>query len=271
MFVIAFSFLLIFCTFVSIDSQAASFGSVSDDGMILSADGKEISSCRIVTDGTIDIPKGVETIDDYAFFMCEGNTGEIYIPASVTSIGLGAFAGCSGTYFVVDKSNSQYSSVDGFLMTKDGKTLISCLADRTGNVAIPSCVETVGYLAFYKCTGLDGYLSIPSNVKTIEDYAFAYCTGVKYIDFRCGTDTIFGNDVFKGISFKDSSGDDVELNATNLCGNHFAGKNAMLVANADYPSEPQDVDESFFLYIVLVGILFSTLAIVYNFRKTVFK
>ncbi len=63
------------------------------------------------------------------------------IPNSVTSIGDGAFTGCSGLT----------------------------------SVTIPHSVTTIGFSAFYRCTGLTS-VTIPSRI--VRDYAFSGCTNL---------------------------------------------------------------------------------------------
>ena len=129
------------------------------------------------------IPDSVTSIGDYAFDGCSGLTS-ITIPDSVTSIGLCAFYGCSRlmsitigagvtsigssafsgcgglTNFVVGANNRNYCSVNGLLLTKNGKTLI---AGVNGEITIPDSVTSIGSSAFRGCSGLTS-VTIPDNV-----------------------------------------------------------------------------------------------------------
>ena len=83
----------------------------------------------------------LKTIDDYAFYLCYNTTGELYIPASVTSIGLRAFSYTGFTSINVDANNQYFSSENRALYNKDKTTLICgsdcwCVATKTKNKKI---------------------------------------------------------------------------------------------------------------------------------------
>ena len=132
-------------------------------------------SCTGLT--SVSIGNGVTSIGDSAFFQCPGLTsiavgsanttyssiggvlfnktattlltypngkqGSYAIPTSVTSIGAGAFQGCTGLT----------------------------------SVSIPNSVTSIGEYAFDGCTGLTS-VSIPDSVTIVGESAFSYCTGL---------------------------------------------------------------------------------------------
>ena len=123
---------------------------------------------------SLTIPDSVTSIGEYAFYHCSGLTS-ITIPDGVTSIGDSAFSGCSGIVsFSVGSSNPSYSSINGLLLSKDGKTVI---AGVNGNVIIPDGVTNIADYAFYGCSGLTS-LVIPDGVTSIGEYAFRNCSGL---------------------------------------------------------------------------------------------
>ena len=133
------------------------------------------SNCSGLT--SIVIPNSVTSIGEFAFFGCplkyitveEGNTvydsrencnaiietstnellvgsSNAFIPNSVTSIGEGAFYGCTGL----------------------------------SSVTIPDSVTSIGQYAFGRCSGLIS-LTIGNSVEIIGDFAFNDCPNIYYI------------------------------------------------------------------------------------------
>ena len=101
------------------------------------------------------IPNSVTSIGDWAFKDCTGLTS-ITIPNSVTSIETGAFNGCSGlTSINVASGNNYYSDNNGVLFNKKKTELIRYPEGKSQtSYTIPNSVTSIGYMAFYGCTGL---------------------------------------------------------------------------------------------------------------------
>ena len=114
------------------------------------------------------IPNSVTSIGDGAFWGCTGLTS-ITIPNSVTSIEDCAFAGCrSLTSITIPNS-----------VTSIGDEAFKYCSDLT-SITIPNSVTSIGFLAFYVCTGLTS-IAIPNSVTSIGDGAFEDCTGLTSI------------------------------------------------------------------------------------------
>ena len=123
---------------------------------------------------SVTIPNSVTNIGDWAFYHSY-DLRNVSIGTGVTSIGDSAFSVCTNlTYIGVAAGNPAYASVNGLLLTKDGKTLV---AGHNGSVTIPYGVTTIGAHAFDGCENLTS-LRIPDSVTSIGSYAFFGCSGV---------------------------------------------------------------------------------------------
>ena len=150
-------------------------------------DGKKITELKI--------PDNTTRIGRWAFYNCSGLTS-VTIPDGVTSIGYHAFSYCSRlTSINVAPSNSAYSSINGLLLSKSGKTLV---AGVNGDVTIPDGVTNIGDSAFCGYSGLTS-VAIPDSVTSIENDAFYDCNGLVSATIGNGVTNI-GWDVFSGCS-----------------------------------------------------------------------
>ena len=161
---------------------------VADDNPVYHSSG----NCLIETDSktliagcnnsVIPNDGSVTSIGAGAFLGCSLLT-EVTIPDSVTSIGRYAFYGCSGL--------TKISIPDGVTSMGEG---VFC--DCTGLVkaTITDGVTDIGNSAFSGCTGLTE-ITIPGSVTSIGDFAFSRCTGLTEITIPDGVASL-GNWVF---------------------------------------------------------------------------
>ena len=123
---------------------------------------------------SFEIPEGVVDIRKFAFRY--SSLTNVVIPSSVTNIHVWAFEFCDRQVnFTVDPANAVYSSRNGLLLSKDGRTLVRGV---NGKVVIPSCVTEIGGSAFEGCRGLRSVV-IPDGVLGIGTNAFQYCQALK--------------------------------------------------------------------------------------------
>ena len=137
---------------------------------VTSIGGFAFVSCGGLT--SVTIPESVTNIAIYAFYGCSALTS-VTIPNSVTSIGYYAFASCGGlTSIVVEESNSYYDSrnnCNAIIETASNTLIAGCQ-----NTVIPEGVTSIGYGAFFECSGLTS-ITIPNSVTSIGDGAFYGC------------------------------------------------------------------------------------------------
>ena len=136
---------------------------------------------------TVTIESGVTSIGNGAFYGCT-NLTSVNIPANVTAIGNNAFGGCTKMEsFNVAEGNANYSSdAIGVLFNKTKTTLIQYPAGKEATTyAIPSTVTTIGNDAFLSCANLAS-VTIPATVTSIGNGAFNRCTGLTAINVAEG-------------------------------------------------------------------------------------
>ena len=135
------------------------------------------------------------SIPNNAFQLCTNLTG-IIIPNSVTtSIGTGAFDGCTSLSIIdVDAGNNAYSSQNGLLYNKDKTILIRYPEGKTGSTfTIPNGVISIGDGAFFDCPSLTS-VTIPDSITSIGNGAFAGCTSLTTINVDAGNSTYSSQD-----------------------------------------------------------------------------
>lgn len=119
----------------------------------------------------VTIPDTITTIGKKAFFCTKVNI--LSLPASVQSIGDGAFAGCVniGNFNVAD-GNNVFATIDGALYNKQIKELTAYPTQMS--VSIPKGILSIGN---YACYGNKKTIKeIPSSITQIGNYAFAECS-----------------------------------------------------------------------------------------------
>ena len=134
----------------------------------------------------LEIPDGVASIGDCAFYGCNGLTS-VTIPDSVTNIGGYAFAYCSGLTSV--------TIPDG--VTSIGDYAFAWCRGLT-SVTIPGSVTSIGRNAFAWCSGLTG-VTIPDSVTSIGEEAFRGCSGLTSVTIGNGVTSI-GSFAFQSCS-----------------------------------------------------------------------
>ena len=153
------------------------------------------SGCSGLTELTL--PNSVTRIGDCAFYGCSGLT-ELILPNSVRSIGDIAFTYCSGLEKItVESGNSCYDSRDNcnsIIDTEFNTLIVGCK-----NSVIPNSVTSIGYYAFYGCSGLTE-LTLPDSVASIGDGAFICCSDLSKITSLAEIQPMCGSGVFDRVN-----------------------------------------------------------------------
>lgn len=161
------------------------------------------------------LPAGLTVIGHSAFALCGSMTGDLIIPAGVTSIGGSAFYGCrslhslqlpEGITEIGDYTFYQCSGLEGRLVLPEGLTRIGTAAFKgcsglTGALALPAGMVHIGNEAFMGCEQLTGTLTIPIGMAYIGQSAFADCKRLEAIEYGaedCKSLGVTGHTAFHG-------------------------------------------------------------------------
>ena len=132
---------------------------------------------------TFTLSDSVTSIGVGAFYGCSGLTS-VTIPDSVTSIGRSAFYKCSGLTSVTIPDSVTYIGEDAFSGC-NGLT----------SVTIGSGVTSIGWYAFSGCSGLTS-VTIPDSVTSIGDNVFDGCSGLTSVTIPDSVTSIGGGAFF---------------------------------------------------------------------------
>lgn len=131
--------------------------------------------CTRILDMTL--PDALTSIGDEAFFGCTA-LKTVKIGKNVAEIGQRAFQRCTQLKSItVDPENQWYCDVNGILMTKDARSLITFSRKNTSwrSYTVPSTVASISAFAFYGCDAMKS-VTLPDGLQTIGEWAFANCT-----------------------------------------------------------------------------------------------
>ena len=145
-----------------VDSTNPAYSSLG--GVLYDKNQTTLILCPAGKSGSVTIPNSVTRIGNGAFALCSGLTS-VTIGSGVTSIGGGAFYGCSGLT----------------------------------SVTIPNSVPSIGAGTFADCSSLTS-VTIGSGVISIGDFAFDDCSGITHFVFTGNAPTLEAES-FSGVPF----------------------------------------------------------------------
>ena len=180
------AFLALLCLFSSGCSYTINYNYVKYDGedgyYVVMADGY-VNSLK----GTLEIPSTYGEGDKKApvkEIAAEGfrgtNITKVIIPASISKIGIAAFANCTRLKEVVFEEGSALKEIPQGMFGFDTSLT---------KVTLPQSVETIGYRAFYDCERLET-IDLPANLKTIMGCVFEDCYKLESITLPEGLEVI---------------------------------------------------------------------------------
>ena len=143
----------------------------------------------------ITVGEGVTSVGIGAFYGCSA-VKSISLPSTVYNIRLFAFGACTALEEItVVTDNALFCSVDGVVYSKDKSTLVRYPAGKTATgFNIPDSVEVIGNEAFSESVYLESVI-IPESVKKIDYHAFYSSQALKTVEISAGVE-IIGNNVF---------------------------------------------------------------------------
>ena len=183
-------------TSITVESGNAKYDSRDDCNAIIETETNMLVAGSMKT----IIPNSVTSIGEGAFSGC--SLTSLTIPNSVTSIGDFAFFGCSLTSLTIPNSviSIGYAAFSGCSLTSltipNSVTNIGEYAfaycSNLKTITIPNSVTSIGFNTFYRCTSLTS-VTLPNSLTSIEGDAFSYCTGLTSVTLPNSLTSIGGS------------------------------------------------------------------------------
>lgn len=166
---------------VKVDAGSQTF--MAKDGILYSKDGTILYYYPIKKSGILNIPAEVSDISAYDISERSGMTG-----------------------VTVDSSNPNFTAENGILYNKDKTSLIACVPEPSGTLAVPGNVKDIANGALANCNKLTN-VTIPQGVTLIGNSAFFNCGNLESVTIpdsvtsigisafmRCEKLTIYGKE-----------------------------------------------------------------------------
>ena len=141
----------------------------SVDGIVYTADGKNLIVCPKAKAGSVTIADGTETIGNYAFRDCD-SIQSVDFPDSLITIGCEGFSNCD---------NIRSVKLPDSLKTIESYGFGWCY--NLINIDFPESLTKISYGAFLSCNSLTSVV-LPESLVRIENDAFSSCNSLKTVE-----------------------------------------------------------------------------------------
>ena len=132
------------------------------------------------------VPNNVREIEREAFNKCAALT-VVNLSEKTVKVSPEAFKACSKLVAInVSRKHTVYSSVDGYLLTKNKETLVIFPPGKANDrfTLLPPSIKKIGDYAFFDCKELKNVV-IPNLVESIGERSFGPCSNLNTITFLC--------------------------------------------------------------------------------------
>lgn len=195
-----------------------------EQGVLFNKDKTQLIAAPRSISGTYTVPKGVVSIQDSAFRLCQ-DLVSVILPEGLTTIGrssfdcfdafsLSAYTSLTSVtvpstltnldellksnthlFFTVAEVNpTYYADEKGVLFNKTKTEILSIPYSLSGHYTVPNGVTEIPNNAFQNCTSLAS-ITLPEGLTSIGNYAFDDCDSLMYINIPASVTSI-GYDAF---------------------------------------------------------------------------
>ena len=123
----------------------------------------------------------IKALPNYMFNQCKG-LKKVTVGKKVSELNKGIFSGVPLLEsLTADPENTSVIIQDDMLYSADGKTLVYCVPQKSGDVTVKAGTESIGESAFSGCAKITG-ISLPESMSKLENYSFEGCTSLAKLE-----------------------------------------------------------------------------------------
>lgn len=169
---------------LALDKNNPSFTTLHHGAILVSKDKKTLFFATNALKGEVKIPKGITRLENNCLSYLDHVT-KYDLPASIVESDTNFSDFCSSLECIkVNGKNTVFTSdANGYMYTKDKKTLFRVPSGIVKKVIIPNGVEIIGGDSI-SCCKFTKHIYVPASVKKIEDYAFADTYALEKLEFE---------------------------------------------------------------------------------------